>query len=129
LPNEPLWIDTDQVISINEWIVAETSEPHRLFDRLLLESAVERPINRWWFGGEIDLLRLATTLLYGIAKNHPFEQGNKRTGTVAALIFLNANGLEWTLPDEGELAGWVNQLVVDELSEHELAELMRPHAR
>ncbi len=42
--------------------------------------------------GERDVVRLATTLLYGVAKNHAFEQGNKRTATVAALVFLEVNG-------------------------------------
>ena len=129
MPSEPFWITTDQVIWTNEKVVAETGEPHRLSDPNLLESAVERPFNRWWLGQEDDLLRIATSLLYGLAKNHPFDQGNKRTATIAALMFLEANGYEWSLPDDGELATWVLDLVGDLLSEEELAERMRPHLR
>lgn len=75
------------------------------------------------------MLRLATSLLYGLAQNHPFEQGNKRTATVAALMFLEANGSEWGLPDAGELAEWVLELVRDVLTEEGLAERMRPHLK
>jgi len=129
LPSEPAWIAADDVIWINQQILAETGEPHLLSDRPLLESAVNRPCDRWWLGQEDDLLRLATSLLYGLAKNHPFEQGNKRTATVTALMFLEANGYEWGLPDDGELAAWVLDLVGDAISEVELAERMRPHLK
>jgi death-on-curing protein len=129
LPSEPIWITADDVIWINETIVAETGEPHRLSDHSLLESAIQRPADRWWLGQEDDLLRLATSLLYGLVKNHPFEQGNKRTAMIAALIFLEANGCEWGLPDDGELAAWILELVGDDLSEEELAERMRPHLK
>jgi death-on-curing protein len=80
-------------------------------------------------GQEKDVIRLAAALLFGVAKNHAFEQGNKRTGTVAALMFLEANGYEWVLPDDGELGEWVLALVRDEITEDELAERMRPHVR
>jgi death-on-curing protein len=129
LPSEPRWITLEEVIWINEQLVTETDEPHLVRERGLLESAVERPRNRWWLEGEEDVLRLATTLLYGIVKNHAFAQGNKRTGTVAALMFLEANGYRWTLSDRGEFAGWVLALINDETSEDELADLMRPHVR
>lgn len=85
--------------------------------------------NRWGLGGERDVVRLATTLLYGVAKNHAFEQGNKRTAAVAALVFLEANGYRWTLEDDEELAEWVLALVRDELSEEAQAELMRPYVQ
>jgi death-on-curing protein len=92
LPSEPRWITPENLILINAQRVAETGEPHQLLDEGLLESAVTRPQNRWGMSGERDVVRLATTLLYGVAKNHAFEQGNKRTATVAALVFLEVNG-------------------------------------
>lgn len=129
MPSEPRWITRDEIIWLNEYIVADTDEPHFLSDPALLESAVARPRNRWQLANEMDMLRLSATLLYGIVKNHAFQQGNKRTGAIAALIFLEANGYEWTLDDNGELAEWVLNMVNDQLSEHDLAELMRPNVR
>ncbi len=73
--------------------------------------------------------RIATALLHGVAKNHPFAQGNKRTATVAVLMFLAVNGYAWTLEDRGELAGWVLSLVGDRMSEEEFAERIRRHVR
>ncbi|MCG8691982.1 MAG: type II toxin-antitoxin system death-on-curing family toxin [Minwuiales bacterium] len=129
MPSEPRWLTLEEIVWINEQEVAATDEPHRLSDRALLESAIERPRNRWWLGEVRDLVRLAATFLFGIVKNHAFEQGNKRTGAVAALMLLEANGYEWVLPDNGELAEWVLAVVNDEISEERLAELMRPHVR
>ncbi|MDX1425258.1 MAG: type II toxin-antitoxin system death-on-curing family toxin [Kiloniellales bacterium] len=129
MPSEPRWITLENLILINAQRVAETGEPHQLLDEGLLESAVTRPQNRWGMSGERDVVRLATTLLYGVAKNHAFEQGNKRTATVAALVFLEANGYCWTLQDDEELAEWVLALVRNELSEEALAELMRPYVQ
>lgn len=129
MPNEPRWIALEELIWINEREVARTGEPHRLSDRGLLESALQRPYNRWSIGSEEDVLRLAIALIYGVVKNHAFEQGNKRTGAVAGLMLLEANGYEWTLPDNGEIADWVLAVVNDQLSEEELYVLMRPHVR
>ena len=129
LPSESRWITFDEIVWINEQAVAQTGEPYALRDSALLESAIARPKNRWYYDGEEDVVRLATNLLYGIAKNHAFEQGNKRTGATAALMFIEANGYRWALPDNGELAQWVLDLVVDKLSIEDMAELMRPHVK
>lgn len=98
-----------------------------MHDGGLLESAVMRPRNHWDYGGERDVLRLAAYLLSGLVKNHPFEQGNKRTGAVAAILFIEINGYEWTLRDDGELAEWVIAHVLGHTTEEEMADLMRPH--
>lgn len=127
MPSEPRWITTEELIWINARQVAATGEPHHLRDEAALESAAMRPFNHWSIGGERDVLRLAVTLLSGIAQNHPFMQGNKRTATVGALMFLGANGYEWTLHDDGELAEWVLAFINDEITEEGLGELMRPY--
>ena len=61
--------------------------------------------------------------------NHPFEQGNKRTGATASLMFLEANGYEWSLIDNGEFGMWVLDMVNNQISESDLAELMRPYVK
>jgi death-on-curing protein len=89
---EPVWLSAETVIYINEEVVRETGEPSFLRDRGLLESAVAKAINRFHYEGVEDVVSLATTLLFGLARNHPFEQGNKRTGFLAAVVFLETNG-------------------------------------
>src|SRR3546814_10584028 len=62
-------------------------------DAGLLESALARPINRWNYGAD-DLTDLAAAYAYGIARNHPFVDGNKRTAWVAARLFFAMNQIE-----------------------------------
>ena len=102
---EPIWLSAETVIYINKEVVRETGEPFFLRDRGLLESAVANPINRFHYDGVEDVVSLATTLLFAVARNHPFEQGNKRTGFLAAVVFLETDGLHnragtfaWHLP-------------------------------
>lgn len=83
-------------------------------DRGLLESARFRPKNRWHYEGVTDLCVLAADLLYGIGKNHPFAQGNKRTAFHAAMAFLAVNGLEPDLPDEIFIAQTVERVIEGE---------------
>ncbi len=129
MPSEPRWITIEEAIWINQQVVFETGESHHLREQGLLASALARPRNRWSYAGEEDVLALAASLLFGLAKNHPFEQGNKRTAAVAALMFIEINGYEWVLPDNGEFARWVLALINGQISEQELADRMAPHVR
>ena len=61
-----------------------------------------KPINHFHHGGVEDLVSLATTFLFGVARNHPFEDGNKRTGLLAAVVFLETNG--YTIESDASLA-------------------------
>ena len=98
MPSEPRWLTAETAIAFNRALVAETGEPHFVRDNGLLESACARPQNMWVYGGVEDILVLASALAFGIALNHPFEQGNKRTGFACAIDFLETNGFE--LPAE-----------------------------
>lgn len=75
-----------------------TGEPYFLREPGMLESALMRPRNHWNYG-ERDMALLAGSLLLGINRNHPFEQGNKRTALAATSQFLRANGYTLTAPD------------------------------
>jgi death-on-curing protein len=110
LPSEPRWLGADHLIAINKKLVAMTGEPHGLRDRGLLESAAAKPINHWYYG-EADTVPLALSLLVGIARNHPFVQGNKRTALAAADAFLHLNGWELAVPDDA-----LAQPIIDMLS-------------
>ena len=91
---EPVWLPIEAVIETNKDLVADTGEPFFLRDRGLLESALDSPKNSFFYNesGEIDIVDLATKLLLAIARNHAFEQGNKRTAFASALMFLELNG-------------------------------------
>ena len=125
---EPRWIPLDTLISINAYACAQTGEPHALRDAGLLESAWAKPQNRWAYEGEADLLRLAVALMAGVAQNHPFQQGNKRTAFAGGLSFLDQNGydLDEAL-DSAAFADAFVELIEHKVDEGAFAERMRPH--
>ena len=94
----------------------------------MLESAWAKPINRWAYEGAEDVLTLAVTLMSGVAQNHPFQQGNKRTAFQAGLLFLHLNAL--TLNDEldsTQLADAFVRLVEHAIDEPAFVDMLRPH--
>lgn len=126
MQNEPIWLSAADIVQINKMEVAETGERHFLRQPDLLESATARPINLFAYENEEDIVRLAVTLLYGLAKNHAFEQGNKRTALTAALTFIEVNGYRWTKEDGDELGRWVEELTTDQITQDDFAEQIRP---
>jgi death on curing protein len=124
---EPRWLTPDQISLVNRREVEETGEPFLVRDRGLLESACARPFHLWHYEQEDDTVTLAVSLLFGVATNHAFEQGNKRTGLTSAIMFMELNGYVWTMEDDEEAAYWVLRLIDHRLSLPDLAELLRPH--
>lgn len=128
MPSEPVWVPVDILIGINRDLVAETGEPHLLLSAALLESAWAKPINRWSYEGEEDMLVLAVAFMVGIAQNHPFQQGNKRTAFEAGIDFLRGNGygLSGEL-DSTALADLFVEVVAHRLDEGAFVAHLRPH--
>lgn len=128
MPSEPRWLAFEEIIDLNRDLVQQTGEPFILRDKGLLESACARPVNLWAYEAEEDAVTLAVALLFGIAQNHVFMQGNKRTGFVAALMMLRLNG--WTVHpsvDSAALADMVLAVLRNDTSEQAFAEFLRPH--
>ena len=92
--SEPVWLTADLAIAIHEEQLRIFGGPPGLRDRGMLESALGRPINKWSYG-ESDLAALAASYAFGIARNHPFVDGNKRLAFAAADVFLRIDG--WRL--------------------------------
>lgn len=128
MPNEPRWLPLDVIIRANAAEVARTGEPHHLLDVGLLESAWAKPRNRWSYEGEEDLLTLASALMQGVAQNHPFQQGNKRTAFQAGVLFLRSNGLTIDKRlDSADLADALVALIEHEMDEAGFVAFLRPH--
>jgi death-on-curing protein len=103
-PNEPVWPEPADIVALNQYIVGETGEPFMLMNPGLLESACRRPANAFHYDVVDDVLNLGIKLLFGVAENHPFAQGNKRTGFEAMILFLELNGYDLDVPDSAEFA-------------------------
>lgn len=124
MENEPRWIGVDELIAFNRFAVEQTGEPFHIRDRGLLESAWAKPINCWHYDGERDVVVLAVALLLGVARDHPFEQGNKRTGFAAADAFLYLNGYDLEIADRTELADLIVQAITGQVEEERLIEVL-----
>ena len=92
------WINKGIVIALHDEQIAEHGGQAGLRDEGLLESALARPVNRATYGGE-GVADLAAAYGYGVALNHPFFDGNKRTALVAMELFLVLNGYELKADD------------------------------
>lgn len=88
-----------------------------------LESACVRPQNLWHYEEERNVVALAVSLLAGIIQNHPFEQGNKRTGLIGARNFLQNSGYDIGLSDE-ELGPTILDFVAGHLAEDDLVDTL-----
>ncbi|MCB2059138.1 MAG: type II toxin-antitoxin system death-on-curing family toxin [Novosphingobium sp.] len=122
---EPVWLDAQLALAIHDRQLAEHGGPSGLRDAGGLESALARPRNQWEYG-EDDLCALAAAYAFGIARNHPFADGNKRTAWVIARSFLALNAVDLSFEAHGALRT-VQALAAGELSEDELADWFRAH--
>jgi len=123
---EPIWLDRAIVEAIHSEQVLEHGGSHGLRDEGLLESALARPRNRWEYDPTSDPATLAAAYGFGIAKNHPFVDGNKRAALVAIYTFLMMNDLELEAP-EPEVLNTIVGLADGTISEDSLALWIRTH--
>lgn len=123
----PRWLRLEVVLAVHEQQIAEHGGLTGLRDRGLLESALARPQQKASYG-EPDLAELAAAYAFGIARNHPFVDGNKRVAFVALELFLRLNGLELVADDTTCLAVMLD-LAAGAIDEEALAAWVRAHTR
>lgn len=124
--SEPKWLTKQIVIAVHEGLIAEHGGLGGVRDEGLLESALARPRHAAAYGSP-SLFELAASYAYGIALNHPFLDGNKRTALMAAYIFLGRNGLRLTAP-EVEAVAVFRDLAAGEIGEAEVAGWLEANA-
>ena len=122
---EPVWISRAVLEAIHDAQLREHGGSAGIRDEGLLDSAMNRPRNKHAYG-EQDLSVLAAAYAFGIAKNHGFVDGNKRTAFVAAALFLAINGLELAAP-EPEVVDVMNRLASGKLTEAAFAAWVLAH--
>ena len=121
--DEPIWITEAMVQVIHADQIATHGGAHGVRDEGLLASALGRARNRYGYE-ESNIHRLAADYGYGIARNHPFIDGNKRTAFQVMYAFLKVNGWELTAP-EPEVVLVMQALAAGEMSEMELAQWLQ----
>ncbi|HZF46664.1 MAG TPA: type II toxin-antitoxin system death-on-curing family toxin [Sphingomonadaceae bacterium] len=122
---EPVWLETEVAQAIHDRQLAEHGGAAAVRDAGALESALSRPVNRWAYGKD-DRCLLAAAYAFGIARNHPFADGNKRTAWVLARLFLRLNGVALAFEAEDAIRVMLS-LTAGELGEEELADWFRDH--
>jgi death-on-curing protein len=99
--NEPQWVSLAVVLAVHEAQLSEHGGATGVRDRGLLESALARPRQIFAYAKKPGLTRLAAAYAFGLAKNHPFVDGNKRTAWVVCATSLELNGREVTADQAG----------------------------
>ena len=122
---EPVWLGAELALAIHDRQLAEHGGGIGVRDAGLLDSALARPINCWTYGDD-DPATLAASYAFGVARNHPFVDGNKRTAWVLARGFLAINGYQLVC-EKADAIKTMMALAAGELSETQLIGWFRDH--
>ena len=120
---EPEWLDVNILLDVHAEQLVLFGGPDGVRDLGLLESALARPMNKFAYG-ETDLAALAAAYGFGIARNHPFVDGNKRAAFAAIIVFLGLNGIDLVVPPANATA-MILALAASDVSEESLAVWIR----
>lgn len=124
---EPAWVSVADARLFHEHLIAAFGGSLGVRDEGLLESALARPLNVFAYESQ-DLCVLAGAYAHGVAKNHPFVDGNKRVAFTVARIFLGLNGVAWN-PPEAEAVVMVEALASGDLTQAEFVAWLRKYAK
>lgn len=97
---EPVWIDERVVLVLHDRLLALDGGSPGVRSESLLGSTLARPKQILAYGDSPDIIDMAAAYTVGIVRNHPFVDGNKRTGFVVGVLFLEMNGYDFTAPEE-----------------------------
>ena len=127
-PDEPRWVPRLVIEAAHLDQIREHGGLIGIRDENALESALARAQQRWAYAPTTDLARFAADYAFGIARNHPFRDGNKRTAFLAAVIFLGLNDLTFDATDE-EVVQTMLRVAAGELEEDSIASWFRSHTQ
>lgn len=121
---QPLWIEERDALVLHDRLLALHGGAAGLRDDALLKSALARPQQIDAYADAPDLIDLAAAYTAGIVRNHPFIDGNKRTGFVVGILFLELNGYRFSA-SEADAAQAVLELAAGTLDEAGYAAFLR----
>lgn len=122
--NRPIWVERSAALQLHAESLVVHGGAVGIRDVGLLESALARPLNLHAYDPDADAAALAAAYAFGIIRNHPFVDGNKRTGFLCAALFLEANGFRF-MASEAEVIGETLALAASEIDEAEFAAWLR----
>jgi len=123
-----VWIDERDALALHNRLLALEASPPGIRDIGLLQSALARPHQLHAYGEKANIIDLAAACTFGIVRNHPFIDGNKRTGFLLGVLFLELNGARFTATEESA-AQAILSLAAGTLDEPALAAWLRANAK
>jgi death-on-curing protein len=123
---EPVWLRKDVLLAVHERLLAEHGGSAGIRDEGLLDCALGLPQNLFAYG-KPTIFNLAASYAHGIVKDHPFVDGNKRTGFMAAYLFLGRNGYEFTA-DESDVVVKTLAIAEGKMNEEEIAAWLKENS-
>ena len=124
---EPDWVLAEVVTAVHQMLLAEHGGAPGIRDHTLLESALNRPRQRFEYADDSSIFDLAASYCYGLASNHPFVDGNKRIALTVAAIFLEINGYFLDSP-EPDTVVVIKDLAAGRLTEEDLSRWFSEHS-
>jgi death-on-curing protein len=125
---EPVWIDERDALALHDRLLALHGGGTGLRDSGLLKSALARPQQHFAYAESADIVHLAAVYTAGIVRNHPFVDGNKRTGFVVGILFLELNGYRFAAAEE-DAAQAILELAAGNLDESGYSAFLRANAK
>jgi death-on-curing protein len=124
--NEPIWVLDRIVESVHSKLLSEHGGPEGVRDGGLLSSALARPKQKFAYDSNASIFSLAAAYSFGLANNHPFVDGNKRTAFATGVVFLELNGYIFNA-NEVEAAITFEKIATGEIDEDELTSWFDKH--
>jgi death-on-curing protein len=124
---EPYWLTREACLALHEMMLSQYGGSEGLRDENMLESALAKPRQLFAYG-KPTMSDLAASYIFGLVKNHPFIDGNKRTGFMLGAGFLERNGYEFHA-SEAEAVVRTLALAAGEMSESEFAAWLKANSR
>ena len=128
MSREPRWLTRTVLDAVHADQLREHGGRPGVRDENVLESALARPQQKWTYARKVDIPTLAAAYAFGLVKNHPYRDGNKRIGFLAMAIFLGVNGFELTATDE-EVVTEIVALASGQVTEVALVAWVKTHSR
>jgi death-on-curing protein len=124
---EPRWLARTVVDAIHSDQLREHGGLPGVRDENVLESALARPQQKWHYGEKTDIPMLAASYAFGLVRNHPYRDGNKRIGFLAMVTFLGINRYVFEATDTEAVTTFL-ALAAGEMTEDQLADWIRDHS-
>lgn len=125
-PREPAWLSRVVVDAIHSDQIREHGGLPGVRDENALESALARPQQKWHYAPPVDMAALGAAYAFGLVRNHPYRDGNKRIGLLAMVTFLGVNGHEFNAGD-ADVVAEILALAEGTITEEALADWIRRH--